>query len=948
MGETSGRRTRRLLRRGIVAAVAGLVGGLVPVLAGPTPVGAIDGDQISETLEGCRASADAYDPEGPYVCDDADYTTGNLGSGWNEFDLVPHRLTLERRANSATDEYSLNIVADNLEAGVPGYDFISAPVVNDALSDDSCVVTSSVMQTKTPGIGGTDTSIYRTITVTQDPDTVCVLDYYQRLAIGSSAYPGASLHANLTQQNFTVGGVGARDVSIPVKDILPQTIDKDMSATQGASHSWNVTKQTSPATLNFADTCSATTGARSAQVQITVAWTKLAAAPEGQVTVTTNVYANNVAQRAIDVSVTDVIRSGTTVLDTVTFDTATIEANSRELVGTHTITIPAASAVNLNDIATATYSDPIVGHPPITLQRTATATAVVQQTGTANNATATIADVESITGTGLSFSVDSFTGATGTFGGGYVAGTSTTGPVSWTSASQDGSGSVTFTKTVSVDQARQTTGTLSDTATLTGSQGFNASASASVSITASATPVLTITKTIPNVLQGAETATFVIDVFPDGNTTTPSATRTFVFTAGETSETQTVSLASGIYDVVEQPATGWAPQDPAENVDLTLPTCARTVTFNNTFGPASADVVKITDPVGNQEGWQMCLSGPGIPAVTPECVETGPGGTAFFTTPLVEGTYTVTETESPTDDFDQTSAVGCSFTVAYPADNNRTFTCTFTNTERATVTVEKTSDGVAPPADAFTFELRKDASVDEPGTILDTDTNDASGDVDFDGAGSLVPGEYQVCETGMLPGWHSTLSDDPSAFIPDSAGDQDPDNSIVCIVVDLDPGEDLVLTVANTSPPGGDARTIGFWRNHTSCDGHGNQDPVLDDTLDDAGGSIQIGDLTVDNCEDAVDIVSKRDLSGTNRANDAAYGLAAQLLAAELNLVAGAESCAALTNAVDDAQALLDDIGFDGTGTYLGPKVKGAQKTLRNEATALAATLDAYNNNELC
>ena len=77
-----------------------------------------------------------------------------------------------------------------------------------------------------------------------------------------------------------------------------------------------------------------------------------------------------------------------------------------------------------------------------------------------------------------------------------------------------------------------------------------------------------------------------------------------------------------------------------------------------------------------------------------------------------------------------------------------------------------------------------------------------------------------------------------------------------------------------------------------------------------------------------------------------AYGLAARLLAAELNLSAGAQTCQAVVDAVNAGQTLLADVNFDGTGSYW----KGGKnaKALRAEANAVAATLDAYNNGELC
>ena len=124
----------------------------------------------------------------------------------------------------------------------------------------------------------------------------------------------------------------------------------------------------------------------------------------------------------------------------------------------------------------------------------------------------------------------------------------------------------------------------------------------------------------------------------------------------------------------------------------------------------------------------------------------------------------------------------------------------------------------------------------------------------------------------------------------------------------------------------------------------GNQDPVLDETLASfPGGGVLIGDLFVNNCVNAVRILSKSRISdGKKMASDPAFGLAAQLLAARLNVQAGARVCSAATAAINEGQALLDVINFDGnTHTTLNQ----AQKT---QANNLASILDSYNNDNLC
>ncbi|MCB9107426.1 MAG: hypothetical protein H6633_24695 [Anaerolineales bacterium] len=275
--------------------------------------------------------------------------------------------------------------------------------------------------------------------------TTCVFDYYERLALGSHLFPGSSLHSNLTNQNLGTQGIRAKDVSIPVKEILPQELNKTMTATQDQIHEWAISKETNPASLIFNNTCDPDSPT-SQTVQISVTWTKLAATQSGDITVKTEVKAKNPAARTITVNVTDEIRSGTTVLDTLNSGDIDVPANTEMVVLSHMLTVPEGTT-ELNDVATATYTDKVTG-VPVPGNTTAEAQATVEPSGVVQNATATINDVESITGANLSFSVDSFTGASGAFDNSYVAGTETTGPVSWTSDEQSDSGSVSFTKSV--------------------------------------------------------------------------------------------------------------------------------------------------------------------------------------------------------------------------------------------------------------------------------------------------------------------------------------------------------------------------------------------------------------------------------------------------------------------------------------------------------------------
>lgn len=168
------------------------------------------------------------------------------------------------------------------------------------------------------------------------------------------------------------------------------------------------------------------------------------------------------------------------------------------------------------------------------------------------------------------------------------------------------------------------------------------------------------------------------------------------------------------------------------------------------------------------------------------------------------------------------------------------------------------------------------------------------------------------------------------------------------------------------------ARTPGYWKNWSTC-GNGNQVWVAQKNGGTANGFFLLNDLLPlclyqcngscglvylndggSECQsgtgvyNAVRILSNEDLSGRNRANDAAYNLARSLTAVLLNLSAGTTSNNILTEAMARAQTLLCQLGFDGVGAYLDPRsVKNNEvlQMLRDRALCLSGILDNYNNN---
>lgn len=968
-------------------------------LSSPAFAAVPDPSGVSVTLEGCRNTGSITLPiGGRYVCPDAAYTSGNLGKGWSELDLVPHRLTLSA-GNSAplNQTYALAISADNCiktgtvtgfkcvtnANGVPGYDVMSSdaangfPVLNTALSSASCTALSSTAQlTKDPGVGGTDVSIYRILTVSQGRNSTCVYDYYERLALGARQYSGSSLHSNALNQNLGTAGIGARDVSIPVKEIAPQVISKTMSASQSADVVWGVSK-TGPTSVNFGDVCAAG-GPQPQGAKITVTWTKLATTGGG-VTVQAIISATNPAARSITVSVTDEVHLGPSdptlqgaIIHTAGPFTKSVPANTTMVVGTDTFTLASGATVGqmLSDIATATYTDDATGIA-VPGKTTATAETIIQQ-GSTSNSTATITDSESITGNGLTFSVAS--PSPGSFTGGYIANTDTVGPVDWIAQSQADGGSVTFDKLVKLDGPRVTSGTLSDTAKLVASDGFETSTDPfEISITSDAAVALTVEKSIPSdvVFQAGDKLDVAFKVTRLGDST---FLKEFVltFTSVGTLSKTISGLAPDTYFVTEGVATFLPGGDPTkakvinlvplednpQTADLTVQkgegeayaNCAATLTFTNVpgTGAATAKVQKITEPElpSNDPDytWTFRLSGPAQGLPEDQTVGAG-AGYVDFVTPLVTGNYTVTEQlrsgwyrDGVINPNGSTSTTTCTFSVNILFDAGHSFGCTFKNVKFAKAKVVKTVSGRAPrTGESYTFQLRSGASASAAGSILETKAADASNGGVINFAYNLVPGTYQLCEVIALPAWMTTLGP-PLYSVFNPSGD----NSTVCTDFTVAAGDVASFDIVNTPPPGGLALTIGYWKNHAACKtSKGGQMDALGKVL--AKGAITIGIEVVDTCPEAVALLNKQTYSGGKKvASDPAFNVAAQLLAARLNVQAGAGACVDATSAMTTTQTLLAALKFDGN-THTAISASDAL-TLNTQN----AILDDYNNNRLC
>jgi hypothetical protein len=439
--------------------------------------------------------------------------------------------------------------------------------------------------------------------------------------------------------------------------------------------------------------------------------------------------------------------------------------------------------------------------------------------------------------------------------------------------------------------------------------------------------------------------------FSAGGGLTPGS---FSLTNGESHTFDNLVPQAG-YSLAESTPTGWgltsagcSDGSPVSNINIG-PGETVTCTFTNTLRP-TLRVNKICQPANDDGFFDLRIDG--------SVVETGDDVACGGTTSSVQvalGGHSVDETaggDTSLGDY-RTPTFGGDCdpqgNVSLAAGENKT--CTITNIRKGTAKVVKTVTGIPPTgSQSFTFQIRQGSSTSSAGQILETlNANAANGGV-INFTTLLVPGDmYQLCEL-VMPGWMTTLGP-PFFTVFNPSGE----NSTVCIDFMDQPGELKTFTIDNKPPPGGLARTIGFWKNWASCAGSsGNQLPALDRTLaatEPAG--IPIGDLILHgspvtpdvapDCLKAVRILNKATINtGKKMSSDPAFSVAAQLLAARLNVAAGAGICAAAVTAINDAQALLEAIDFNGN-THANMTVEQ-----KNRANSLAATLDSYNNNTLC
>ena len=151
----------------------------------------------------------------------------------------------------------------------------------------------------------------------------------------------------------------------------------------------------------------------------------------------------------------------------------------------------------------------------------------------------------------------------------------------------------------------------------------------------------------------------------------------------------------------------------------------------------------------------------------------------------------------------------------------------------------------------------------------------------------------------------------------------------------------------------GQPRTAGYWALWNTCAPENRADVaaanggreagwiLVDDLLADPG--IQLGNYLVPACPEALALLLGRTAAG-EETGDSVYGLAAVLLAAELNMRAGSEICPIADEAALGGHLVLASVDFDGTGQYTAAL---------SDETAIAIPrlvelFQGYNRGELC
>ena len=799
---------------------------------GPDPDNA-----FSFNIEGCRlekATEGTYDPTATVpvlYCDtsvpdwpatDDSYTNGNLGKEWNELDLVPHRFG-SNSSGLAADSQKFQVIlgADNLVDTSPlaiGYDRIANVVFRDDLStgtaSDCQLTLIGANQIGDFGIGGAIEQIVQVVEITQTKDTTCVWDYVQQLAITASNISGSS------NRSYIVAGTGAQSVPLP-SDIQPQALAKSMSAVEDSLINWTIQKVASPIDWNFGNTCNQDVP-NTKDVTVDITFTK-GATELGDLTATTTVDATNPSSRTVFYDCTDNVFSGDTLVDSAEPEPFAVPPSEMVMFDIEHILNPGTRDLRDELTCTLQVEDILV---PGTFIDVGTLTAEFSlpnediAPGEVVNETVVVDDTESITdgAARYDFSAVHSGGVSGGFIG-YTPGTATDGPVVWKSDAQGDSGTVQFTKTVTVERGYDINGKLEDTASIDLTDITDVSATAATTFTTDPKIDLGINKNLGFTV--ANDTVWKFEVKDSGDNV--EANKEITIPAGSSSGSVTVyDLDPDTYTVTETVLDGWVPAANPQNVTLSLPSCEGSVTFTNEPSEdffAQVEVKKMTDPTGKEAGWIFDLSsdnsdnGAQVTTTDANFIRfdldggTNKGADA--------GSYSVAEQEKTGWDLQEDitfakvgckdasqnvapeTRASCDFVVQYERDAGCVFQCTYKNIERGKIIVEKQTDPADSPKE---FQFTGEAA----GFLSD------NGKIEVD---NLEPGTYYSTE--FVPvGWDLTdiTCDDGASSKPSSGNlatatatfELDPGETVTCVFTNTERGMVDVLKTVQGALPGGE------------------------------------------------------------------------------------------------------------------------------------------------
>jgi|GEM_PF-7104518 len=286
---------------------------------------------------------------------------------------------------------------------------------------------------------------------------------------------------------------------------------------------------------------------------------------------------------------------------------------------------------------------------------------------------------------------------------------------------------------------------------------------------------------------GLAPATFTLD--DDGDPTWPN-TQTFTGLAPGTYTVTEADPSPGFLLTAINCTTGGSGDVPSRTATITLaPGATVTCTFVNTKQLGTIVINKAA--VGGDDTFNYTASGTGLPATFQITTSGGSGSQTFAN--LAGGSYTVTEQTPPTG-WDFTSLVctdpdGGTTVVGQTAnidlDPGETVTCTYTNTKRGTIVINKAAVG---GDDTFNYTTSGTGGL--PGSFSIT-TASGSGSQTFT---NIIPGSHTVTEGTPPTGWSFT-----------SLVCTDPDGGTTVVGqtanIDLDPGETVTCTYTNTFTP---------------------------------------------------------------------------------------------------------------------------------------------------